>query len=82
MSKANDALDKIRDLPADELQTSLARIRDEVFRLQLGKHTNQVASTAEITTKRRQISRILTVLRARELELEKQGARKRAPKEG
>jgi large subunit ribosomal protein L29 len=83
MSKANDALDKIRDLPADELRNALARIRDEVFRLQLGKHTNQVASTAEITGKRREISRILTVLRLRELDIEKQGARKRgAAKEG
>ena len=83
MSKANDALDKLRDLPADELRNALARVRDEVFRLQLGKHTNQVASTAEITSKRREIARILTILRARDLDLEKQGARKRsASKEG
>jgi len=82
MSKSADALDKLRDLPADELRNALARIRDEVFRLQLGKHTNQVTSTAEITTKRREISRILTILRARDLELEQQGARKRASKEG
>lgn len=82
MSKSIDALDKLRDLPADELRNALARIRDEVFRLQLGKHTNQVASTAEITSKRREISRILTILRARDLQLETQGARKRAAKEG
>jgi len=82
MSKSADALDKLRDLPADELRNALARIRDEVFRLQLGKHTNQVTSTAEITTKRREISRILTILRARDLELEAQGSRKRAAKEG
>ena len=83
MSKSTDATDKLRDLPADELRNALARIRDEVFRLQLGKHTNQVTSTAEITTKRREISRILTILRARELEIEQQGSRKRtAAKEG
>ena len=82
MSKSADALDKLRDLPADELRNALARIRDEVFRLQLGKHTNQVTSTAEITTKRREISRILTILRARDLEIEAQGSRKRASKEG
>ncbi len=74
MSKSDDALGKLRDLPADELRTALARIRDEVFRLQLGRHTNQVTSSAEITTKRREVSRILTVLRARELGLETQGA--------
>lgn len=82
MSKSNDALDKLRDLPADELRVALARIRDELFRLQLGKHTNQVASTAEMTSKRREIAKILTILRARDLDLEKQGARKRAAKEG
>lgn len=82
MSKSTDATDKLRDLPADELRGALARIRDEVFRLQLGKHTNQVTSTAEITTKRREISRILTILRARELEIEQQGSGKRTAKEG
>ena len=78
MSKAVDSLDKLRDLPSDELQTALARVRDEVFRLQLGRHTNQVTSSAEITTKRREVSRILTVLRARELSLETQGAARKS----
>jgi ribosomal protein L29 len=76
VSKAADSLEKLRDLPSEELQTALARIRDEVFRLQLGRHTNQVTSSAEITTKRREVSRILTILRSRELELESQGAGK------
>jgi len=82
VSKTADALDKLRDLPADELRVALARIRDELFRLQLGKHTNQVTSTAEMTTKRREIAKILTILRARDLDLEKQGSRKGAAKEG
>lgn len=75
MSKTTDALDKLRDLPAEELRVALARVRDELFRLQLGKHTNQVTSTAEMTSKRREISKILTILRARDLDLEKQGSR-------
>jgi len=82
MSKTTDALDKLRDLPAEELRVALARVRDELFRLQLGKHTNQVTSTAEMTSKRREISKILTILRARDLDLEKQGSRKTASKEG
>jgi ribosomal protein L29 len=77
MSKTADALDKLRDLPSDELKAALARVRDELFRLQLGRHTNQVTSTAEMTSKRREVSRILTVLRARELGTETQGAGKR-----
>lgn len=74
MSKAVDSLAKLRDLPSEELRGALARVRDEVFRLQLGRHTNQVTSSAEITSKRREVSRILTVLRARELNLETQGS--------
>ncbi|MBP8810810.1 MAG: 50S ribosomal protein L29 [Kofleriaceae bacterium] len=80
MSKTQDALTKLRDLPADELRTALARVRDELFRLQLGRHTNQVASTAEITSKRREVARILTILRARDLGKETQGAAKSAAK--
>ena len=38
------------------------RTRDELFRLHLGQHTNQVTSTAALTTKRRDIARILTIL--------------------
>lgn len=80
MSKTQDALTKLRDLPVDELRTALARVRDELFRLQLGRHTNQVASTAEITSKRREVARILTILRARDLGKETQGAAKSAAK--
>lgn len=80
MSKTQDALTKLRDLPADELHNALARVRDELFRLQLGRHTNQVASVAEITSKRREVARILTVLRGRQLGTETQGAAKPAAK--
>ena len=76
MSKHADNLDKLRDLPSDELRNALARVRDEVFRLQLGRHTNQVTSTAEITSKRREIARILTILRGRGLGTETQAQKK------
>jgi ribosomal protein L29 len=82
VSKSADSLDKLRDLPSDELQAALARVRDEMFRLSLGRHTNQVTSSAEITSKRREVSRILTVLRARELELETQGSGKSTKQSG
>ena len=72
MSKNAQSLEQFRDLPEDELRALLATTRDELFRLQLGQYTNQVTSTAAMTTKRRDIARILTVLRARELGFEKQ----------
>ena len=75
MSKVATALTNFRDLPEDELRAQLAQTRDELFRLQLGQYTNQVTSTAAITGKRRDIARILTVLRARELGTETQAAK-------
>jgi large subunit ribosomal protein L29 len=73
MSKSADALTRLRDLPDGELRQALDRTRDELFRLELGKHTNQVPSMAELRTKRREIAKILTILRSRELGSEAQG---------
>jgi large subunit ribosomal protein L29 len=73
MSKAVTSLDQLRDQPDHELRQALARTRDELFRLHLAQHTNQVTSTAALLGKRREIARILTILRARELGVEAQG---------
>ena len=79
MSKLATHLVQLRDLPDTELRQTLARTRDELFRLRLGQHTNQVTSTAEIQTKRRDIARILTILRGRGLGLEAQAQKKAKP---
>ena len=76
MSKLVEQLTKYRDLPDEELRQQLATTRDELFRLQLGQYTNQVTSTAALQTKRRDIARIMTLLRGRELGHEKQGTPK------
>jgi len=65
MSKNKESLKKLRDMSSEELNTSLATSRDELFRLRLGMHTNQVVSTAAIGNKRREVARILTVLKAK-----------------
>ena len=76
MSKSNENLQKLRDLPEDELRAKLADTRDELFRLRLGQYTNQVTSTAALTTKRRDIARIQTILRNRVLGHETQAQKK------
>jgi large subunit ribosomal protein L29 len=76
VSKPADSLERLRDLPDDELRQALDRTRDELFRIRLGMHTNQVASPADLTTKRREVAKILTILRARELGLESQAQKK------
>jgi large subunit ribosomal protein L29 len=74
VSKAREALTNIRDLPDEELGRALDRAREELFRLQLGNYTNQVENTVSLRSKRRELARILTVQRARELDLEGQAA--------
>jgi large subunit ribosomal protein L29 len=72
VSKISTTLEELRDQPDEELIQALARTRDELFRLRLGQHTNQVTSTAQLRTKRRDIARILTILRGRGLGIETQ----------
>lgn len=78
MSKVATTLEQLRDQPDHELRQALARTRDELFRLHLAQHTNQVTSTAALMGKRREIARILTILRAREIRLETQGQKTQA----
>ena len=75
MSKSSQNLEKLRDLPDDELTAQLATTRDELFRLHLGQHTNQVSSSALLQTKRRDIARILTILNGRKTGMEKQASK-------
>jgi large subunit ribosomal protein L29 len=72
MSKTATTLENLRDQPDDELRAQLANTRDELFRLHLGQHTNQVTSTALLKSKRRDIARIMTILNGRTAGLETQ----------
>lgn len=72
MSKMSKNLESMRDESDDELRSALATKRDELFRLHLGQHTNQVTSSALLKTKRREIAQILTVLNGRKLGIEVQ----------
>ena len=72
MSKTATTLEKLRDQPDDELRAALANTRDELFRLHLGQHTNQVTSTALLKSKRRDIARIMTILNGRQTGVETQ----------
>jgi len=54
--KTTITMGKFRDLPSTELTETLSQLRDELFRLRLGMQTNQVASTAQVGAKRRDIA--------------------------
>jgi large subunit ribosomal protein L29 len=78
VSKHAATLENIRDQNDEDLLAMLATTRDELFRMQLGQYTNQVTSSAGIQTKRRDIARIMTVLRGRKLGFEKQATKQAA----
>ena len=81
MSKNTELLERIRDLPDGELTQALERARDELFRLRLGHYTNQVEDTLSLRNKRREVARIMTVIRARQLGGETQAAASAAAKD-
>ncbi|WP_428264623.1 50S ribosomal protein L29 [Haliangium sp.] len=72
MSKHKEELERIRDLPDEELAQAYDRARDELFRLKLGLYTNQVEDTSSVRRKRREVARILTIMTARARGKEKQ----------
>jgi ribosomal protein L29 len=76
MSKSTTNLASFRDQTDDELNTLLATTRDELFRLNLAQHTNQVTSSADLSKKRRDIARIQTILNGRKAGRETQASKK------
>jgi large subunit ribosomal protein L29 len=74
MAAKGPKIAEIRDRSDDELLASRDRARDELFRLRLGRFTNQLTNVMQIRQKRREIARIETVISARRRGLDKPGA--------
>ncbi|MGH2793459.1 MAG: 50S ribosomal protein L29 [Actinomycetota bacterium] len=67
--------DKLRDLAEDELDTKLAEAKEELFNLRFQLVTGQLDNPMQIKVVRKQVARLLTLMRERELEeLEAQAA--------
>ena len=58
----------IRAKSPEELKTLVGEIRVELFKARIQNHTNQLDSTAKLRGLRRDIARIKTVLRQREID--------------
>jgi large subunit ribosomal protein L29 len=56
-------LDELRQMSAADLQVKERETREEVFRLRLKLKTSQLDNSATLRKARRELSRILTVLR-------------------
>jgi large subunit ribosomal protein L29 len=49
----------------DELTSSLSGAREELFKLKMGRVTNQLTNVMQIRQKRREIARLMTAITAR-----------------
>ena len=60
---------EIRELDDTELENRLDEARKELFNLRFQSATGRLDNNARVTQARREIARLLTVQRAREIEL-------------
>ncbi len=58
----------LREQTDEQLELSLQEMRDNLFRLRLQSETERLEAPSEIIKAKREIARIKTILRARELE--------------
>jgi large subunit ribosomal protein L29 len=58
---------ELRDMSNDELADALVEAKEERFNLRFQVATNQLDNTARLTAVKKDIARILTVMREREL---------------
>jgi large subunit ribosomal protein L29 len=59
---------QLRDLNIDELEAQLAESRDELFKLRFQVATGKQDNSSRLGEVKRDIARILTILREREIE--------------
>jgi large subunit ribosomal protein L29 len=66
----------LRDLDPEQLEDKLAEAKEELFNLRFQLATNQMDNTARMRQVRREVARIATILREKEIEewLATQGA--------
>lgn len=65
---------EIRELSAEDLQVKLKEAKAELFNLRFQMATSQLDNTARVKTVKKDIARVLTEQRAREIAAEKSAA--------
>ena len=61
---------ELKELTVDELQTKLTELKEELFNLRFQLAVNQLENTSRIGAVKKDIARVSTVLRQRELGIE------------
>ncbi|WP_106402398.1 50S ribosomal protein L29 [Actinocorallia populi] len=64
---ASKTVDDLRTQPEDELVTKLKEFKEELFNLRFQAATGQLENHGRLRTVKREIARIYTVMREREL---------------
>ena len=59
--------DEIRNKTTEELQKELASLKEELFKLRFQHATNQLDNTAQIAKVKRDIARVMTIQREKQL---------------
>jgi large subunit ribosomal protein L29 len=62
---------ELRDLPDDDLYVRIESAKEELFNLRFQLATGQLDNTARLKELRHDVARLATVLRERELELDR-----------
>ena len=63
---------RYREMSDDELRDEENQLRTDLFNLRLGNTTKELEDTSKIPGARRDLARVLTVLRERELKAQSQ----------
>lgn len=68
--------DKVHEMTTEELKLKLAALKKELFNLRFSHATNNLSNPMVLVTCKRDIARVLTVLRQRELSAQGLGVKK------
>ena len=63
---AREKASRYRDMTADEIQTRVAELREELFNLRFRNTMKQLDNPLKIRESRREMARLLTVLKEKE----------------
>jgi large subunit ribosomal protein L29 len=63
--------DELRNKTVAELESELASLKDELFKLRFQHATNQLDNPAQISSVKKDIARVMTVIREQQLKATK-----------
>ncbi len=67
MKRTEFSSTELRERTDQELQGLERRLQEELFKLRMGRATNQLENVAKVKTTRRDLARVKTILQARSL---------------